>query len=167
MENWHFIQFKRNSHLIAERNLNQQGFKTFLPLQDFTSKRGSKFLTSIKPLFPGYMFVTITEDGLPWHKINSTVGVSRLICQDGVPIRIPAEVVYGLLSRCDSNGKLLPPTAVKRGDSVEIQSGALTNFIATVEAIDSHRRIWVLIEIMGHITKVQVSKEQIRVLDYL
>ena len=166
MDNWYFIQFKRNSHLIAERNLNQQGFKTFLPLQDFTGKRGSRFLRSIKPLFPGYMFVTITADGTPWHKINSTLGVSRLICQDGVPMRVPPEVVYGLLSRCDSDGKLLPPTALERGDYVEIQSGALANFIATVEVIDSHRRIWVLMEIMGQLTKVQVSSEQIGVLDY-
>ena len=122
MCNWYLIQLKRNSCRIAERNLNQQGFKTFLPLQDLTSRRGSEFSTSTKPLFPGYMFVRIKPDGAPWQKINSTLGVSRLICQDGVPKKVPTEVVSGLISRCDSLGRLIPNIAVQRGDTVEIHS---------------------------------------------
>ena len=162
MGDWYLIQIKRNSHRIADRNLNQQGFKTFLPLQDLTSRRGSEFSTSTKPLFPGYMFVRIKPDGAPWQKINSTLGVSRLICQDGVPKRVPTEVVSGLISRCDSLGRLLPPNTVQRGDTVEIHSGALANFIATVETIDRNRRIWVLMDIMGQITRVQVASEQVK-----
>ena len=65
MGDWYLIQIKRNSHRIADRNLNQQGFKTFLPLQDLTSRRGSEFSTSTKPLFPGYMFVRTKPDGAP------------------------------------------------------------------------------------------------------
>ena len=162
MDDWYFIQFKKNSHRLAERNLNQQGFNTFLPLQDCTCKRGSRFLKSIKPLFPGYMFVSIKPDGTPWHKINNTLGVTRLICQDGVPKKVAPEVVSGLISRCDSFGRLLPPNLLQHGDAVEIQSGALANFVATVETIDSHQRIWVLMDIMGQITRVQVASEQIR-----
>ena len=165
MVNWYLIQLKRNSHRLAERNLKQQGFKTFLPLQNFTVKRGSKFQTNIKPLFPGYMFVCIKSDGARLHKVKSTLGVARLICQDGVPKSVPTEVVSGLLSRCDNFGRLLPPTALQRGDTVEVQSGALANFIATVENIDSHRRVWVLIDMLGQIARVQVASEQIRLLD--
>ena len=165
MGDWYLVQIKRNSHRIADRNLNQQGFKTFLPLQDLTSRRGSDFSTSTKLLFPGYMFVQIKPDGAPWHKINSTIGVLRLICQDGIPKKVPTEVVSGLISRCDSLGRLLPPAAVQHGDTVEIHSGALANFIATVEAIDSKRRIWVLMDIMGQITRVQVASEQVKLLN--
>ena len=165
MGNWYFIQFKRNSHRIAERNLNLQGFKTFLPLQEFTRKRGSEFLTSTKPLFPGYMFVSIALDGAPWHKINSTLGVLRLICQNGAPKMVPSAVVTGLISRCDSFGRLLPPNALQSGDFVEIQSGALANFIATVETIDSNKRIWLLLDILGQVTRVQVASEQLRLIN--
>ena len=165
MDNWYLVQIKRNSHRIADRNLNQQGFETFLPLQVFTNRRGSEFLTTAKPLFPGYMFVRFNSDGALWHKINSTLGVLRLICQDGVPKKVPTEIVSGLISRCDSLGRLLTSINVQRGDTVEINSGALANFIATVETIDSNRRIWVLMEIMGQITKVQVASEQIKLLN--
>ena len=82
-----------------------------------------------------------------------------------VPKKVPTEVVAGLISRCDSLGRLLPPTVVHHGDTVEIHSGALANFIATVETIDSKRRIWVLMDIMGQITRVQVASEQVKLLN--
>ncbi len=165
MRSWYLVQFKRNSHQLAQRNLNQQGFKTFFPIQDFTSKCGSKFLQRIKPLFPGYMFVSIELDKAPWQKIKSTLGVSRLICQDGIPKRVASEVVSSLMARCDKFGKLLPPTSLRHGDSVEILSGVLANFVATVETIESDRRIWVLMEVMGQFTRVQVSSEQTKLVN--
>ena len=111
------------------------------------------------------MFVRIKYDETPWQKINSTLGVSRLICQDGAPKRVPTEVVSGLISRCDSLGRLLPPCAVQTGDTVEIHNGALANFIATVETIDSDKRIWVLMDFMGQITRVQVASDQVQLLN--
>ena len=160
--NWYIVQFKRNSHRVATRNLSQQGFKTFLPLQTSARKNRTKFATNIEPLFPGYMFLSIDLGNEPWHKINSTLGVSRLICQDGIPMKVPEEIVSALMSRCDSSGKLLPPETLASGASVKILSGALANFIATVEKFDSEKRIWVLMEIMGQVTRVQVALDQIK-----
>ena len=144
------------------RNLSQQGFKTFLPLQSLTRQNQAKFLTNIEPLFPGYMFVSIDLGKEPWHKINSTLGVSRLICQDRNPMKVPREIVSALMSRCDSSGLLLPPESLASGDSVKILTGALANFIATVETFHSKQRIWVLMEIMGQVTRVQVALDQIK-----
>ena len=164
MSNWYLVQYKKNSFRLAERNLNQQDIRTFLPLQDFTNKRGAKFSTGVRPLFPGYMFVDLENDKTPWRKINNTIGVSRLICQDGVPRRVPIEIVSGLMSRCDRFGKLLPPKSLERGDKVVFLSGALTNFVATVETVDSNERIWVLMDIMGQLSKVQVAPERVKIL---
>ena len=163
--NWHIIQLKRNSYRLAERNLKQQGFATFLPMHKLTCRKGSKFLATMKPLFPGYMFVDVHLDGAPWQKINSTLGVSRLICQNGTPAKVSEEIISALMSRCDNFGRLLPPATLKIGDSVEIQSGVLANFIATVETINSNRRIWVLMDIMGQSSRVQVASEQIKLLN--
>ena len=160
-DSWYLIQFKRNSHRLAELHLNQQGFKTFLPLQDITSKVRSKFLTRKKPLFPGYMFVRIELNNAPWQKIKSTRGVSRIFCQNGIPKLVPSEVIFSLMSRCDSLGNLLPPETLERGDPVVIVSGALANFVATVETIDINNRIWVLLDVMGQLTRVNVVSRQI------
>lgn len=162
-QNWYLVQLKKNSHKIAEQNLNRQKFKTFLPFQYSTIKNGYKFSTRVRPLFPGYLFVCINLDKAPWYKIKNTIGVSRLICQNGVPKSIPTEVVSGLMSRCDRFGKLLSTESLKRGDSVAVLSGALANFVATVDTIDSDKRIWVLMDILGQQTRVQLASDNLEI----
>jgi transcriptional antiterminator RfaH len=69
------------------------------------------------------------------------------------------------MQRCDVAGKLLPADALCVGDSVEVLEGPFTKFVATVEAIDAQQRVWVLMELMGQGTKVQLAPEQIKLVD--
>ena len=78
-KHWFLLQYKPNSHRLALRNLHRQGFETFLPMQDVTQRHSTKFVQQRRPLFPGYMFVSFALDTAPWRKINSTVGVARLV----------------------------------------------------------------------------------------
>lgn len=162
MVHWYLVQVKPNSYRKAERNLNRQGFHTFLPVQQITVRNFSKFNSNFKPLFPGYLFVSFELDMDPWRKINSTSGVSRIVCCGGEPRPLPLKLMSGLMSRCDQSGRLLPTKAIFAGDSVELLSGAFANFVATVETIDSEQRIWVLMELMGQLTRVQVASEQLQ-----
>ena len=73
---WYIVQFKPNSHKIAVRNLQRQGFETFLPMHEVTRRTVVKFETVIRPLFAGYMFVACDPEKAPWRQINSTYGVS-------------------------------------------------------------------------------------------
>ncbi len=61
MNHWYLIQFKPNSHRLAERNLLRQGFETFLPMQEVTRRKASRFVNDLRPLFPGYMFVSVNS----------------------------------------------------------------------------------------------------------
>lgn len=165
MNHWYLLQLKPNSHRIAERNLNQQGFKTFLPLQEITRRKSSHFVNDLKPLFPGYMFVSFNPEIDAWRKINSTIGVSRLVSFGSEPKALPTELVSGLMMRCDKNGKLLPPNALREGDSVELLTGPFAKFVATVDTIEPEQRIWVIMDYMGQKTRIQVTSEQLRLND--
>ena len=72
---WFILQFKPNSHHQATKNLTRQGFETFLPLHDTTFRKSSRFINTVQPLFPGYMFIKFDEAETEWQKINSTYGV--------------------------------------------------------------------------------------------
>ena len=159
---WFLVQFKSNSHQLAKRNLCNQGFQTFLPLHKVTSRKKSRFSNDIKPLFPGYMFVCAKCCSPPLHKINSTLGVSRLVSSGGKPKPVPEELVRGLMARCNPSDELLPPKYFAKGDTVEFLRGALASFVATVEMISSDQRVWVMMELMGRSTKVQASVEQLK-----
>jgi transcriptional antiterminator RfaH len=105
---WFILQFKSNSHHKAAKNLNRQGFETFLPLHDTTSQKLSRFINTSKPLFSGYVFSRFDRAESEWLKINNTYGVSRLITFNSILKSISTTFVDSLMMRYDLSGKLLP-----------------------------------------------------------
>ena len=162
MNQWYLIQFKPNSHRLAERNLHRQGFDTFLPIQKITRRKASHFVSDLKPLFRGYMFVNVNSDLAPWRTINSTIGVSRLVSFETKPKPLPTQLISGLMLRCDASGTLLPSKSLSEGDSVEMVTGPFANFIAKVDKIDPEQRIWILMDFAGQRARIQVTSAQLQ-----
>ena len=159
---WFILQFKSNSHHLATKNLNQQGFETFLPLHDATSRKLSRFINTSKPLFPGYMFIKFDRAESDWHKVNNTYGVSRLLTFNSILKPIPTKFVDSLMKRYDSSGKLIPIEKLKNGDQVMVLKGPFANFIATVEKYEDDQRIWVLMDLMGRKSKIHIERNSLQ-----
>ena len=162
---WFILQFKPNSHQQAVKNLNRQGFETFLPFNDNTSRKASRFVTSTKPLFPGYMFISFDKTDPKWHKINNTYGVFRLITFNSILKSIPTEFIDNLMKRYDVSGKLLPIKKLKKGDQVTVLKGPFADFIAIVEKYEADQRIWILMDLMGRKTKIQAPSDALKLSD--
>ena len=159
---WFILQFKPNAHHQANKNLIQQGFETFLPLHDTTSRNISRFINTSRPLFPGYMFIAFDKTESKWHKINNTYGVSRLVTFDSTLKSLPQTFVDNLIKRYDTSGKLLPIQKLKKGDQVKLLGGPFSNFIATVEKYEDDQRIWILMDLMGRKTKIQTPLDTLQ-----
>ena len=162
---WFILQFKPNAHHQANKNLNQQGFETFLPLHESTSRNLSRFINTTRPLFPGYMFITFDRAETKWYKINNTYGVSRLVTFNSTLKSIPTTFIDNLMNRYDLSGKLLPIKKLKKGDQVKLLKGPFANFIATVETYEDDQRIWILMDLMGRNTKIQTPSDNLLLSD--
>ena len=162
---WFILQFKPNAHHQANRNLNQQGFETFLPLHESTSRNLSRFINTTRPLFPGYMFITFDRAETKWYKINNTYGVSRLVTFNSILKSIPTIFIDNLMNRYDLSGKLLPIAKCKKGDKVKVLGGPFADFIATVEKYEADQRIWILMDLMGRKSKIQTEAESLQLSD--
>ena len=162
---WFILQFKPNAHHKAQKNLNQQGFETFLPLEDITSRKASRFINTVQPLFPGYMFITFNRAGSGWHKINNTYGVSRLVTFNSILKSVPTSFICDLIDRCDVSGKLHPAMQLKEGDQVKVLNGPFTNFIATVETLEAEKRIRILMDLLGRKTKIKTVMNNLQLLN--
>ena len=159
---WFLAQLKPNCAQIADRNLKQQGFPTFLPMQEGTQNRKGRFVSTLRPMFPGYVFVSFDVAGGLWRKIHSTYGITRLVSFGKEPAAVPLDIVSQLMLRCDTDGKLLPPKMLKSGDQVRLTSGPFADFVVTIENIAPDRRVCVLMDIMGGQTRVAVGADQLR-----
>lgn len=160
---WCVGQLKPNSEAIAIRNLERQGFRVFAPYEFAQKRRSGKLVRARSPLFPGYLFVALQSPKSHWRQINSTLGISRLISFSGKdPAIVPNQLIRGLIERCNEDGELamLPPLSV--GEPVAIIDGPLAEFVGCVERIDSERRVWILLDLMGKGTRVSMSRHELR-----
>lgn len=161
-KSWFLAQLRPNCGHIAERNLARQGFQTFLPTEHVLRRERGKFITVLRPLFPGYIFVAFDSAGGHWRAINSTNGITRLVSFGKEPASVPLDIVSQLMACCDTSGKLLPTKLLNPGDQVRLMSGPFANFIGTIHSIAPERRAFVLMEIMGRQTRIAVAADQLQ-----
>lgn len=160
--NWHLVQLKPNSAHIAQRNLLRQGFHVFLPRVEETVRRGQRFVTEPRALFPGYAFVGLDPANPRWRSVNGTMGVSRLVSFGAAPSQVPDDLVLGLMARCDEDGLLLPKAELQPGDTVVLTRGPFADFVATIDRIAADRRVWVLLDLMGQQVRLQADVESMQ-----
>ena len=154
---WFLVQLKPNCLAIATRNLERQGFRSFVPMTGETRRVGAKTQSRQRPLFPGYAFVALDGARGPWRAINSTQGVNRLVAFGGQPQPVPRGLVEQIALRCDDGGVMQPSPDLAPGDKVQVVQGPFADVIADVAAMPSERRVWILLDLMGHKTRVQVD----------
>jgi transcriptional antiterminator RfaH len=161
---WFLAQIRPNCQKMAEQNLRRQNFQTFLPMHEETKRRSGRFVSTLRPLFSGYIFVAFDTARGGWQAINSTYGVTQLVSFGGEPRSVPHDLISRLMLRCDERGKLLPPRILRPGETVKISEGPFSNFIATVEKISRDQRVWVLLDLMGQSTRVAVQSDALQTL---
>lgn len=157
---WFVVQIKPNSADKAERNLKQQGLKTFFPTLNVTTRHSKRFINKTIPLFPGYMFVAFNPLETIWSKINNTYGVSRILTFNGKPEEIPSDLILAITTKYDQNNKLLHADSLHAGEKIKIIQGPFSNFIATIDNVVANKRVWALIKFMGQNQRFQLKQEK-------
>ena len=159
---WYLLQTKPNAYRIAMKNLLRQECEVFLPMSEVTQRKRQQFRTKMVPLFPGYLFVGLRENKPSWKALNSTYGVSRCVCFDGTVRAIPNQLIHDLKANCDERDVFRPTPAFATGDIVEIQKGPFANFLAEIEHLQPDQRVWVLIDILGQKSRIEISDRNLK-----
>ena len=155
---WYVAQLKPNGFNKAQVNLARQGFECFMPMRKVTIRHSRKLDTALRPIFPGYIFIKFGLENGNWRKINSTLGVNRLISfHEGRPAQIPEALMEGFMARCDDQHMLKPISDWKTGDNARLISGPFADFIGQVEELVSGDRVRLLFKFMEQYKSVEVS----------
>ena len=143
---WFVVQIKPNSYNLASRNLERQGFETFIPKMSITNRKNNKFVAKDVCVFPGYIFVSFDTKLVGWTRINSTYGVSRIISFNKKPAEISYNLILELKKRYYYNQFLPENVKLQNGDRIKMYNGPFADFFAKVESLDNNSSIWVLLE---------------------
>ena len=160
---WHVVQTHVNAEVKAAANLARQGFSIYLPRYLKRRSHARKVETVARPLFPRYLFVTIDLAAQRWRAIQSTLGVSHLVCVGDWPALVEDGVIDALRAREDEAGfiRLARRPAFSPGDRVRIVDGAFVDSLALVEGVSDRDRVAVLLNLLGREVRVLVGADLI------
>ncbi|MCC8945691.1 transcriptional antiterminator RfaH [Bradyrhizobium sp. USDA 4516] len=160
---WYVVRTQVNAEARAAAGLVRQGFSTYLPRYQKRRSHARKVQFVPRPLFPRYLFVAIDIAAQRWRAIQSTLGVSHLVCVGDRPAAVENGVIDALKSREDETGfvALARRPAFSPGDTVRIVEGAFVDSLALVEDASDHHRVAVLLNLLGRKVRVLVGADLI------
>lgn len=159
---WFVAQLKPNALAIAERNLSRQGFATFMPQIERDERSPSGFQRRRRPLFPGYLFVRFDPLAGGWRAISSTRGVARLVAfGDATPQPVSHALMRQIRQHTDAEGIFRTHQTIRPGDQVTVLSGPFADFVARVHEVDDAGRAWLLLDLLGQETRVQIKQSHL------
>lgn len=148
-QRWFVARTQPHRETTAQFNLQERGFRVFVPRLQRTVRHARKLRNVLAPLFPGYVFVILDPSHDRWRAINATTGVSSLIMGLEQPMPVPVGVVEALIALRSNSGMVRLDHDLKLGQRVRILSGPFSESIGKLDQFDDRGRVRVLLEIMG------------------
>jgi transcriptional antiterminator RfaH len=156
---WYVVQTQVNGEAKAAQNLLRQGYEIYLPRYLKRRRHARKVDFVAKPLFPRYMFVAIDMAAQRWRAIQSTHGVSHLVCNGEEPAAVPKGVLGALRAREDERGfvRMEAKPAFAPGDRVRVLAGAFMDNAGLFDGMGDHDRVAILLDMLGRKVRVHLD----------
>ncbi len=160
---WIAVCTQPHRELLAIDNLKRQGYQVYCPMTSKERRHARRVDMVKRPLFPGYVFVSL--DGLlqSARSINSTYGVRGLVKFGDKLGRLPDSFI-GALKEREVDGVIPPPPLAEilpQGSKVLIKEGAFKDLMATVIGCGVQDRVVVLMDLLKRSVKAGVSARYI------
>lgn len=159
---WYVVLSKPGQAEKAAQELRQQNFEVFLPLVRVEKLQRGKRVEKEEPLFPGYLFIELSEVASNWRPIRSTRGVARIITFGGKPAVVPDDAVEQLR---DSLKQQAERRSLEPNQPVRIMEGPFANLNAVFAEYDGEKRAFLLLELLGQWQRLSVPLNAMRTLD--
>ncbi len=134
---WYVVQTHAHAEAKAASHLERQGYSTYLPRYLKRRRHARRVEIVPAPLFPRYLFVAIDVLTQRWRSIQSTIGVSQLVCRGDEPAMLPDAVIDELQGRHNAAGfvelDLRPRFAP--GEKVRVVEGAFAACLGLFEGM--------------------------------
>jgi transcription antitermination factor NusG len=161
-ERWYVATTLSGKERVASVNLANQKYRSLVPLQLTTRRHGRKLWTGFAPVFPRYIFVILDVERQRWRSVNGTLGVQRLIMENGRPLAVAPGIVETLVQSTDERGALIfKCDGLAVGDRVRLLAGPFAGSFGVLQRLDGAARVQLLLELLGGEVKVAVARENV------
>ena len=160
---WYVIHTKPRQEQRALTNLQQQGYRCYLPMITLEKLVRGRLNLVEEPLFPRYLFICLDNgrQGQNWAPIRSTLGVSGLVTFGSTPAKIDAELI-ALLQTQQAELDASPERLFHKGEVLIVAEGPFAGLEAVYQMPSGDNRAMVLIELMGKVAQMQIAPASLR-----
>jgi len=157
---WYVAETLPGREGLAIQNLRRQQFTSFFPRFRKLRRHARRQDTVLAPLFPGYVFVRFDPDRQPWHSINGTFGVRRLVgSMHARPQPMPEAAMQLIMARCHEGIITQLLDSPEPGQAVRIIAGPFADSFASIEKLDGKGRVRVLLDLLGGPCSIDMNLE--------
>jgi transcriptional antiterminator RfaH len=159
---WYVVQTHPHAEWRAAVHLKRQGFATYLPRYRKRRRHARRVEIVDAPLFPRYLFVAIDLMAQRWRSIQSTIGISHLVCNGGDPAPLPDAVIAQLQAREEDGFVRLPPRpSFNPGEQIRILDGAFAACLGFYDGMQDGERIAVLLDLLGRKVRIVLDPDSV------
>jgi transcriptional antiterminator RfaH len=153
---WYVVQTHPHAENTAASHLLRQGFDTYLPRYAKTRRHARGIETLAAPLFPRYLFVAFDLMAQRWRPIQSTFGVTSIVCNGNEPATLAESVITEIRGREDERGliRLIRRPRLVPGDKIRVVAGTFSNCLGVFEGIADRERVAILLNMLGRQARV-------------
>ena len=162
---WYLIYAKPNQEIVAQQQLEQQGYSTYLPMIVNAKRRNGRRRYVTEPFFPRYLFIQLDQTTDNWAPIRSTIGVSTLVRFGMQPVSISDEIIEHIKERENPEGLQEVQEGLSKGDNVRVLDGPMMGLEGVFVAKTGEQRVMLLLDLMGKTTRVQIDVDAIEALN--
>ena len=149
---------------IAQANLAAKGFEAYVPTVREEIRTRTQRLSTLRPMFPGYIFVRLDLTDPHWRAAHSARGVMSLMGPHPErPTAVPERAMAWVYeSEANENAKhaMGPVAHVAAGDEVTVtmKNGKTIDGVCQMSAKD---RVTVLMMFLGEAREIDVDPESV------
>ncbi|MEK4853063.1 antiterminator LoaP [Paenibacillus sp. FSL H7-0756] len=159
--NWYVIYVQTGYEEIVQRYIKykyQGEYTTLTPKRMLFEKRDGKYVSVIRKMFPGYVFIQYNMDNYSYHLINDLPKVRKILCNGLDFIHVDADEMNPILDLLDTNGIIGDSAAKMNAATTEFISGPLKGREHLICKINKHtRRAKIRLELLGETKMIDLG----------
>ena len=161
MLNWYAVHTKTRQEVVAEQNLQRQGFELYAPKVLLRKRKRDKWTKVVQPLFPRYLFIRVDPDQTSLAPVRSTHGVSGLVRFGHRLLPVPDSVIDYLRQMEDplTRQHHADHWPHQPGDALDILDGPFAGLTGVFQSVSADDRAALLIELLGRYNSIELPMD--------
>jgi transcriptional antiterminator NusG len=148
-------------HRIDSMDARDKIFRVEVPTEEEIEMHKGQRRQVQRKVFPGYVLVQMKMDESSWHVVRDTPGVTSFVGAGNKPTPLDEREVKAILRHAEQPQQRVK-ISFQRGQTVKVIDGPFTDFIGTVDEINTEKnKVRVLISMFGRETPVDLDLLQV------